>query len=47
VPSIESTAAAAFERLGVSNVEFNRPPKPEIGDFSTAAALKLAKTLKR
>src|SRR5437764_6889914 len=47
VPSIESIAAAAFARLGVAEVEFNKPPKPEIGDFSTAAALKLAKTLKR
>ncbi|MGI8972494.1 MAG: arginine--tRNA ligase, partial [Dehalococcoidia bacterium] len=27
--------------------EFNRPPKPEIGDFSTAAALKLAKAQRR
>src|SRR5439155_12569703 len=47
VPSIESIAAAAFARLGVAEVEFNKPPKPEIGDFSTAAALKLAKTLRR
>jgi arginyl-tRNA synthetase len=47
VPSLESLAAAAFARLGVDEVEFNRPPKPEIGDFSTAVALKLAKSLKR
>jgi arginyl-tRNA synthetase len=47
VPSLESIAAAAFARLGVADVEFNRPPRPEMGDFSTAAALRLAKTLKR
>jgi arginyl-tRNA synthetase len=47
VSSIESTTAAAFGRLGVADVEFNRPPKPEIGDFSTPAALKLARTLQR
>ena len=47
MPSIESIAATAFARLGVPDVEFNRPPKPEIGDFSTAAALRLAKIQKR
>ncbi len=47
MPSIESIAAAALARLGVPDVEFNRPPKPEMGDFSTAAALKLAKAQKR
>ena len=47
MPSIEATAAAAFAHLGVPDVEFNRPPKPEIGDFSTAAALKLARSLQR
>jgi arginyl-tRNA synthetase len=47
VPSIESTASAALGRLGVPDAEFNRPPKPEIGDFSTPVALKLAKAQKR
>ena len=32
MPSIEATAAAAFAHLGVPDVEFNRPPKPEKAD---------------